>query len=94
MIKSSKHKIKNCNQSKLDLLDRIFIDYKSDLNTYINYIIDGILPLKINISSKYLPSEILKHSRYKQLIYKQASGILRSQIDKCKTKDLIYTKSL
>lgn len=86
MIKSSKHKIKNCNQSKLDLLDRIFIDYKSDLNTCINYIIDGVLPLEINLSSKYLPTEILKHSRYKQLIYKQASAILRSQIDKCKNK--------
>ena len=86
MIKSSKHIIKNCNQGKLASLDKLFIDYKSDLLTYMNYIIDGILPLKINLSSKDLPSETINHSRYKQLIYKQASSIIRSQLDKANKK--------
>lgn len=86
MIKSSKHIINNCNQGKLTSLDQLFIDYKSDLLTHINYIIDGILPLKINLSSKDIPTEILQHSRYKQLIYKHASSILRSQLDKANKK--------
>jgi len=86
MIKSSKHIINNCNQGKIDFLDEFFIDYKNDLITYINYIIDGTLPLKINLSSKDLPNEIISHSRYKQLIYKQASSIIRSQKDKSSKK--------
>lgn len=86
MIKSSKHIINNCNQGKIDFLDKFFIDYKNDLITYINYIIDGSLPLKINLSSKDLPNEIIKHGRYKQLIYKQASSIIRSQKDKATKK--------
>lgn len=86
MIKSSKHIINNCNQGKLTSLDQLFIDYKFDLLTHINYIIDGILPLKINLSSKDIPTEILQHSRYKQLIYKHASSILRSQLDKANKK--------
>jgi IS605 OrfB family transposase len=86
MIKSSKHIINNSNQGKIDFLDEFFIDYKNDLITYINYIIDGTLPLKINLSSKDLPNEIIKHGRYKQLIYKQASSIIRSQKDKSSKK--------
>lgn len=87
MIRISKHNISNItNQSKLDYLDRLFIDYKQDLETYINYIIDGILPLKIMMSSSLLPNEKIVHSRFKQLIYKQSSEIIRSQIDKCKKR--------
>lgn len=86
MIKTSKHIINNCNKNKISYLDNLFIDYKQDLITYINYIIDGILPLKINLSSKEIPTEIVKHSRYKQLLYKQASSIIRSQLDKANKK--------
>lgn len=86
MIKTSKHIINNCNQGKLEYLDRLFIDYKKDLLTYINYIIDGVLPLKINLSSKELPTETIKHSKYKREIYKQSSSIIRSQIDKSKKR--------
>lgn len=87
MIRTSKHNITNItNQIKLNQLDLFFIDYKNDLETYINYIIDGVLPLKKMMSSSLLPTEKIKHSRYKQLIYKQASEIIRSQIDKCKKR--------
>lgn len=86
MIKSSKHIINSGNQGKLAFLDKLFYDYKKDLIIYINYIIDGTLPLKINLSSKDLPTELIKHSRYKQLIYKQASAIIRSQLDKASKK--------
>jgi IS605 OrfB family transposase len=86
MIKTSKHKITNINQGKISYLDMLFVDYKNDLITYINYILSGILPLKINLSSKYITNEIIKHSRYKQLIYKHASSIIRSQVDKANKK--------
>lgn len=86
MIRCSKHKLSDANQAKLDSLDKLFIDYKHDLIIYINYIIDGILPLKPNLSSSLLPTERISHSRYKQLIYKQASEIIRSQTDKAKQK--------
>ena len=87
MIRTSKHNVSTkTNLNKLNYLDMLFNDYKHDLEIYINYIINGTLPLKINLSSKDLPSEIIKHSKYKREIYKQASSIIRSQIDKAKTK--------
>jgi len=87
MIRTSKHNITQItNQGKLDYLDQLFVDYREDLEVYINYIIDGVLPLKIMMSSSLLPTEKIKHSRFKQLIYKQASEIIRSQIDKCKKR--------
>jgi putative transposase len=83
MIRTSKHNIsKITNPLKLNLIDNLFIDYKNDLEIYLNYIIDDVLPLKVNLSSKQLPNECIKHSRYKQIIYKHASEIIRSQIDK------------
>ena len=86
MIKSSKHIINKTNQSKITYLDELFNDYKKDLITYINYIIDGVLPLKINLSSKDLPNVIIIHSKYKREIYKHASGIVRGQLDKATKK--------
>ena len=87
MIRVSKHNITQItNQGKLDYLDQLFIDYRENLEVYINYIIDGVLPLKTMMSSKLLQSEKITHSQYKQIIYKQASEIIRSQIDKCKKR--------
>ena len=86
MIRTSKHIISNANQGKQASLDQLFIDYKHDLEIYINYIIEGILPLKPNLSSKLLPTEVIKHSKYKREIYKQASSIIKSQLDKSKKK--------
>ena len=87
MIRTSKHNISNItNQGKLSYLDCLFIDYKNDLEIYINYIIDGVLPLKTMMSSSLLPNEKIKHSKYKRDIYRKASEIIRSQIDKCKKK--------
>lgn len=87
MIRVSKHRIDNItNKSKLNQLDNLFNDYKICLNHYIDLIINGNLPLKTNLSSKLLPDFNIKHSRYKQLIYKQASEIIRSQIKKSTNK--------
>lgn len=87
MIKTSKHNISNItNNIKLSKFDSLFNDYKNDLSVYINYIIDGILPLKKRMSSKLLPNEIIKHSKYKRDIYHKASGIIRSQIKRANKK--------
>lgn len=87
MIRASRHNITEItNQGKLNYLDQLFIDYKHDLEIYINYIIDGLLPLKTMLTSSLLPSENIKHSQYKQIIYKDASEIVRSQIEKCKKR--------
>jgi len=87
MIRTTKHNINNItNKGKQSSLDKLFIDYKHDLVIYLNYIIDGTLPLKNQLSSKLLPTENILHSRYKQIIYKQASEIIRSQLDKAKKK--------
>ena len=86
MIRSSKHSLSNSNPAKLTSLDALFADYKHDLAIYINYIIDGVLPLQTLLSSALLPNENIRQSQYKQVIYKQASEIIRSQIDKAKTR--------
>jgi len=83
MIRTSKHNIHNItNSSKLNYLDNMFDDYKIYLNYYIDLILDESLPLKPSLSSKQLPTYNIQHSRHKQLIYKHASEIIRSQIDK------------
>jgi IS605 OrfB family transposase len=89
MLRTSKHSLKHANASKLDVLNDVFVLYKKDLIIYINYIIDGILPLGKNLSSKDLPIENIAHSRYRQLIYKQASEIVRSQLKQSKERRFI-----
>ena len=83
MIRTTKHNISPItNSMKLDFIDMIFVDYNVCLKYYINLILKEELPLKTNLSSKDLPTYNIKHSRYKQLIYKQASEIIRSQLKK------------
>lgn len=87
MIRVSKHKISGItNQGKLDLLDRLLVDYKHDLEIYIKYIIGGVLPLQKQISSKLLQIENIKDSKYRREIYAHASSIIRSQIDKAEER--------
>jgi IS605 OrfB family transposase len=94
MIRVSKHKISQiANKGKLVWLDQLFIDYRHDLEIYINYIIDGVLPLKTQLSSKLLPIERIKHSHYRREIYAHASSIIRSQIKQAtKRRYEVYKK--
>lgn len=95
MIKTSKHNISNiANHEKLTSLNGMFTDYKLCLEHYINLIIKSELPLKKNLSSKDLPEYNIKHSRYKQLIYKHASEIIRSQIKKANSKRYYHYKKI
>jgi len=80
MIRSSKHILKYNTNYKDSMLDTIFTDYREDLLYYIDLIISGQLPLKKNLSSKFLPTNKLQQSRWRQVVYKQSSEIIRSQI--------------
>lgn len=82
MIRSSKHILKYQTKNKNVLLNKLFEDYKKDIQFYIDLIISGKLDLTINLSSKKLPTNIISHSNWKQIIYKNASEIIRSQIKK------------
>lgn len=86
MIRTSKHRIVNLNNRKDNTLNHLFIEYKLCLKGYIDLILNGTIPLKKMLSSKDLPEININHSRYKQLIYKHASEIIRSNIKKSNSK--------
>ena len=95
MIRSSKHILKFQTKTKSFWLDKLFLDYKIDLQFYIDLLWNNQLPTKRNLSSKILPSNLLDHSQYKQLLYKQASEIIRSNKLKKKTsKPIINNVSI
>lgn len=93
MIRSSQHTLKFSNDGKIEYLDRLFQDYQLDLQDYIDKIWDGELPLRRYLSSKILPKIRCNHSGYKEIIYKQASEIIRSQ-NKKKIKPYIKNISI
>ena len=80
MTRTSKHSLKFCNQVKTNDLDQMFALYESSLKTYLELIKRGQLPLKQFLSTKDCPECAIKHSRFKQLVYKNASEIVRSQL--------------
>ena len=80
MIRVSKHSLKFSNKEKIQKLDKFFELYKLTLIDYINQIKTCKLPLKTMLTSKQLPDSAIIHSRYKQLAYKQASEIIRSNL--------------
>ena len=94
MIRTSKHIISDANINKIISLKKLFVDYKICLVEYINLIIKGDLPLKTNLSSSLLPVINISHSRYKQLIYKQASEIVRSNYKKSNNKRYYHYKKI
>jgi len=81
MIRSSRHILKSANAGKLAVVNQIFIDYKQALECCIDLIVSEQLPLKKLLSTKDIPQlGNIAHSAWKQIIYKQASEILRSQV--------------
>ena len=87
MIRTSKHILSNANQNKIDLLNKLYIDYKDLLQSYVDMIINKELPLKTFLSTKKLPNtDIIKYSQYKAIVYKQASEIVKSSLKKVKFK--------
>lgn len=82
MIRSSKHILKYQTNSKTISLEKLFEDYTLCLESYIKLILDEKIPLSKFLSSKYLPNIIISHSNWKQIVYKNASEIVRSCIKK------------
>lgn len=54
--------------------------YESSLKTYLGLIRLGKLQVKQYLTTKDCPDCAIKHSRFKQLVYKNASEIIRSQL--------------
>ena len=95
MIRTSQHTLKFSNDCKIEYLGRLFQDYQLDLQEYVNLIWNEQLPLEKYLSSKDLPTLRCKHSVYKNIIYKQASEIIRSQRKKKrKTKPEVKNVSI
>ncbi len=79
MIRSTKHILKFQTKSKTNVLDQLFVDFRQDLDYYIDLIINGKLPLSKFADLKAINGTIT-HSQWKQVVYKTASEIVRSQI--------------
>ena len=88
MIRSSKHILKYQTNIKTDWLDKLFADYKIELQYYIDLLWDKKLPLKKFLSTKDLTKEIIANSifsgTWRQIVYKNTSEIIRSCIKKKK----------
>jgi len=91
ITRSSKHILKFSNQNKISNIDILFHTFQKALQEYVDMIWEQELPLKNNLSSKDLPDVAdIRHSRWKQLIYKHASEIIRANIKrKKKSKPVI-----
>lgn len=90
MKRSSTHILKYQTLNKTNYLKQLFVDFKLDLEQCIDKIISGELELE-----KFGSFEgIIKHSRWKQIVYKNASEIIRSQISKANSKRYIKYKKL
>lgn len=86
MTRTSKHSLKFCNKSKLNSLDQMFTLYESSLNTYLNLMKNGQLSVQKFLSTKDCPECAIKHSRFKQLVYKNASEMIRGQLTQIKQR--------
>ena len=79
LIRSSKHILKYSNKEKLNQLEQLFKDYFYDLEICIKYILENRNISKF-ISTRNINNCTLKHSQWQQIIGKQASEIVRSNI--------------
>jgi IS605 OrfB family transposase len=87
MIRTSKHSISYTNQNKLDVIERLYVDYKDLLQTYVKMILNEQLPQRSFLSSKDLPTvNSISHSQWKQIAYKQATETVKSLIKKTRDK--------
>ena len=99
MVRASRISLKNTNIQKLSMLKQLFNDYRIDLQYYLSLIISKEMPVGKFLSSKQLPTNKLKHSQWKQIIYKQASQIYRGNYQITKKKvykqyKKIYAKAI
>lgn len=80
----SSHSLKFSTHAKKTYLNQLFVDFEHDLKLYIDGIISGQIELK-----KFCDTSLqghISHSAWKQIIAKNASEIIRSQICKANAK--------
>src|SRR5271157_716435 len=90
MLREVNCSLKFLNKNKIQCLDKLFGDYKEDLIYYINLFKTKQLLLDRNLSSKMLFINKIKHSQYRQIIYKDALEIIKSNLKYIKNK--VYNK--
>lgn len=78
VVRNCKYSLNNANARKRAVLDGLFADYAADLQYYVDLLWEGQLPLRKNLSSADLPINRLAHSRWRQMLYKQASEMVRA----------------
>ncbi len=84
--RSSTHILKFSNKNKIEQLEQVFEDYKTDLIFYIEQILKQKPDLNSAKFFESVSSNIIIHSRWKQIIHKQASEIIRSNIRYARNK--------
>lgn len=89
MRRSSLHILKYSTDLKTDYLMKLKDDYLYELQRHIYMLWCDILPLNKNLSSKDLEGHKFNHSQWLQVVYKQASETVRSQLMN-KEKENIY----
>lgn len=85
MIRASKHILKYQTNSKSSILEGLYHNVLQQTQYYIDLIWEQALPLKDNLSSKDLPNYLFQQSHWKQICYKHASTLIRSNKAKKKT---------
>jgi IS605 OrfB family transposase len=91
MIKETRHILKFCNQEKVLLLQKLFEDFKADLKIYLAAIVSGELPFGKYLSIvPDLPNTKIRHSQWKQILYKEAVAKIQSAMER--TKQETYAK--
>lgn len=92
MKRNSRHYLNAITQTKINSLDYLFSEYQFLVQKYIDLIWSHRLELRVLLSSKSLPdSNNIKHSQWKQVAYKQASEMVRSQAKRRKKTKPIFT---
>jgi hypothetical protein len=90
MIKCTQHILKYQNINKTEWLDKLFSDYKEDLQYYIDLIWDKKLPLKKYLSTKDCPVNKMQHSHWRTTTYKNASELIRG-VYNLSTEEMLVT---
>lgn len=90
MIRTTKHSLAFTNKGKQDLLDRTFILYKHDLQLYVDALLSKALPLVKLLSKSEVTNTLITSSVWKQILYKEASSIVRNALER--TRDRVFKR--
>lgn len=86
MTRTSKHILKYQTQVKSKWLEKLYDDFLSEVQRYVDDICSGKITLQRLMSTKDLESDVFDHSIWRSIAYKQASEIVRSQSRQAKNR--------